>query len=159
MSAAVAHPRQVAARLVVDEPHPRVAIQVAGEIAEPAVDELENARVDFDAGDAALVEHQRRQDVAAAAGPDDDDLRRRPEVVDDVGDVVLEVLNGGGIAVEGRQLGAGVGIDVEVQLARGQVRGSVVLKPQPDGRIGRVGSPITRMRENGFQRSTIGRAS
>ena len=118
----VAHPRQVAARLVVDEAHARIAIEVAGEVAEPAVDELEDARVDLDAGNGALAEHQRREDVSSAAGTDDDDAGGRAEVMSDVGDVVLEVLNGGGIAVERRQLGAGIRIDVEVQLARGELR-------------------------------------
>ena len=118
----VAHARQVAARLVVDEADARVPIEMAGEVAEPAVDELEDARVDLDAGNPALAEHQRRQDVPAAAGADDNDLRGRADVVGDVGDVVLEVLNGGRIAVERRQLGAGIRIDVEVQFARGQIR-------------------------------------
>ena len=62
----------IAARLVVDERDPRIAIEVAGEVAEPAVDELEDALVDLDAGDRLLVERQRRQDVASAAGADDD---------------------------------------------------------------------------------------
>ena len=66
---------------------------MAGEVPEPAVDELEDARVDLDAGHRALVEHECREDVAAAAGADDDDLRRRADVVNDVGDVVELVLN------------------------------------------------------------------
>src|SRR5215212_6900067 len=37
--------------------------------------------------------------------------------------------------------------------------GSVALSPQPDGLTTLLGSPMTRIREKGFQRSTIGGAS
>src|SRR5687767_15766456 len=46
-----------------------------------------------------------------------------------------------------------------VQTCALPISGSVLLKPHPDGLIERAASPITRIREKGFQRSTIGRAS
>src|SRR5262245_3241383 len=65
--------RDIAPCFVVDKSNSRVAIEMPGEIAEPPVDEIDDALVDFDPGDLALIEDERRNHVASAAGANDDD--------------------------------------------------------------------------------------
>jgi hypothetical protein len=43
----VVQPRDVAPRLVVDEPDARIAIEMSGEVAEPLVDEFDDPLVDL----------------------------------------------------------------------------------------------------------------
>ena len=146
--------RDVAARLVVDEADARIAIEVAGEVAEAAVQRLEDVGVDLDADDRLRAEAQRRQDVAAAADADDQRAPVRPQVVADVGDVVFEVLELLGRRRRLRQHGAGGDVDVEVQLLDPAIgrdrRGS---GPRRTASRARSGLPFTRMREYEFQRS------
>ena len=67
---ALGRARDEAARLVVDEAHARIAIEVAGEVAEPPVDGADDVLVDVDGGDRPRAEGERREHVAPAAGAD-----------------------------------------------------------------------------------------
>jgi len=112
---------------------------VSGEVAEAAVDEIENAVVDFDPGHPFLIERQRRQHIPPATGSYDDHARVRPQVVRDVRDVVLQVGDLFRVAVKCRQLGPGVRIDVEMELVRGpfgRQRAAQAPSRRPDGPFG-----------------------
>ena len=85
-------------------------------IAERDVDGPDDVLIDLDAEDRPLAERQRGQDVAAPARADDEHPRVRPDVVNNVGDVVLEVLNLREIPAEAGQDGPGSGIDAEAEL-------------------------------------------
>ena len=149
---AIGRSRDEAARLVVDEAHARVAIEMAGEVAEAAVHGADDVLVDLDGGHRFGAEGERRQDVAAAAGADRRATSRLgPEVVADVGDVVLEVLD----ALEDRRRSRSSPSrrPTSMSICSWRTRaesGSVGLRPQPCGALEAAGSPVTRTREYEF---------
>src|SRR5206468_8679509 len=104
----VVQPGDEAPRLVVDESNAGLAIEVSGEVAEAAIDQIQNAVVDFNPGHAFLIERQRREYIPSTTGSHDDHARCRAQVVRDVRDVVLQVGDVVRIAMKCRQLGNGV---------------------------------------------------
>ncbi len=119
---ALGRPRDEAARLVVDEPHARIPVEVAGEIAEPSIDDPDDVPVDLDRGHRPGAEGERREHVAPAARTDDQRIVFAPEIVGDVGDVVLQVFEGAEVAVEVGHDGAGPHVDVELELPQSRRR-------------------------------------
>ncbi|HTY18304.1 MAG TPA: hypothetical protein VMH82_11305 [Myxococcota bacterium] len=110
-------PRDVAPRLVVDEAHARVAVEVAGEVAEAPVQRVEQVGVDLDTQHRPLAEAERREHVATASHADHQHAGVRAEVMREVGHVVGEVVDGAEVAVEVRHHGPGVRVDLEGELA------------------------------------------
>ncbi len=114
---AIALARDIAAGLVVDELDARVAVEVAGEVAEALVDGVDGVLVDLDRHDRLLAEGQRREHIAPAARAHHQHARVGPQVVDDIGDIVLEEVDLAVVAVERRQDGAGAGVHAKLELA------------------------------------------
>ena len=80
-----------ATRLVVHEADARVAVEMAGEVAEPAVHGPDDVVVDLDRRHVRRAERQGRQHVAAAADANHGHPRSRPQVIPGVRDVVLQM--------------------------------------------------------------------
>ena len=108
---AVLRPRQVAARLVVDERDARIAVEVPREVAVNAVGDRQDVRVDLDPGDRALAELERREDVAAAADADHENGGVVERVVREVRDVVAEEVRLRRVACVAREHRRGVRVD------------------------------------------------
>ena len=64
---------QVAARLVVDDRHPRVLVEVACKVPKPLVRDVDDVAVDLQARDRPLTELERGEDVRSSADADDAD--------------------------------------------------------------------------------------
>jgi hypothetical protein len=115
---------QPAPGLVVGEVDPRVLVQVAGELAQRAVDQVEDVAVDLDAGDVLGPELQGGQDVAATADADDRgpvEVVTLQTVVHEVGDVAAQEVRLGGVAAVAGRDGPGGAVDEQVELVGLQV--------------------------------------
>jgi hypothetical protein len=131
--------RHVAARLVVHEAHLRVAVEMAGEVAEPAVHDVEDGAVHLERGHRGLIEHEGREHVAPASAADHEHVGVPAQMVGEVGEVVAEVVERPERAVERCQHGERAGVDVERQLARAHGAGKCRAHAPAEGAHALVG--------------------
>ena len=108
--------------------------------------------IELDPCDVARAEGVRGEQIASAPHADDRYAAYWIDVIDEVGDVVLEKFDIGGMAIEFRHHRSGKPVDVEPTLLNrhllGHGRGS-----SPKGRVRAFRFLSARMRENEFHRS------
>ena len=95
---------------------------MAGEVAEFPGQDIEDGRVDLDAGDALRPEIKGGQDIPAAADADDGHIRGRLHEIGRVDDVLAEIGELAEVAVHPGDDGRRIGVDVEIVLVHRGLR-------------------------------------